>query len=113
MMDNLTVNDRGQLIIQEDVGNNVYLGGVYQFEPSTGDLRRIAQHDPDRFLPGGSKFDTIDEESSGVIPVPFLGEGKYLLDVQNHKAYPDPEIVEKGQLLVMSLPPGQPVAKKN
>ena len=113
MMDNLTVNDRGQLLIQEDVGNNPYLGGVYQFEPSTGAVRRIAQHDPDRFLPGGSKFDTVDEESSGVIPVPFLGEGKYLLDVQNHKSYPDPEIVEKGQLLVMSLPPGQPVAKKN
>ena len=109
MMDNLTVNDRGQLIIQEDVGNNAYLGGVYQFDPANGALRRIAQHDPNRFLPGGSEFDTTDEESSGVIPVPFLGEGKYLVDDQNHRSYPDPEIVEKGQLLLMSVPPGQPL----
>lgn len=105
MLDNLTVNDRGQLLIQEDVGNNTYLGGIYQFDPSTGGLRRIAQHDPDRFLPGGSKFDTTDEESSGVIPAPFLGEGKYLLDVQNHKPFPDAEIVEKGQLVLMTVPP--------
>jgi len=111
MMDNLTVNDRGQLIIQEDVGNNPYLGGVYQFDPASRALRRIAQHDPDRFLPGGTTFDTTDEESSGVIPVPFLGEGKYLLDDQNHRPSPDPEIVEKGQLLLMSIPPGQPLTK--
>lgn len=112
MMDNLTVNARGQLIVQEDVGGNTYLGGIYQVDPDTGDYRRVAQHDPERFLPGGATFDTIDEESSGVIPAPFLGAGKYLLDVQNHKAYPDAEIVEKGQLLLMTIPPGQPISKK-
>jgi hypothetical protein len=111
MMDNLTVNQRGQLVILEDVGNNPYLGGVYQFDPDSRALRRIAQHDPNRFLPGGTDFDTTDEESSGVIPVPFLGAGKYLIDVQNHAAYPDPEIVEKGQLLLMSIPPGQPLTR--
>ena len=35
-------------------------------------------------MPGGSAFETIDEESSGSIPEPFLGAGKYLPDVQNH-----------------------------
>ena len=110
MMDNITVNDSGQVIILEDVGNNAYLGGVYQFDPATGALARIAQHDPERFLPAGAVFDTIDEESSGVVPVPFLGEGKYLIDVQNHKPASQPGVVEKGQLLLMTVPPGRPVA---
>jgi len=63
-----------------------------------------ADHDPERFLPGGSVFDTVDEESSGIIPAPFLGAGKYLLDVQNHTDL-EGELVEKGQLLVMESPP--------
>jgi hypothetical protein len=108
MMDNITVNASSQVIIQEDTGNNPYLAGVYQFDTTSGALRRIADHDPERFLPGGAYFDTVDEESSGVIAAPFLGAGKYLLDVQNHLRVADPELVEKGQLLVMTVPPGQP-----
>jgi hypothetical protein len=111
MMDNITVNDRGQVIIQEDPGNQPYLAGVYQFDPASRALRRVADHDPQRFLPGGAYFDTVDEESSGVIPAPFLGAGKYLLDVQNHLNLADPELVQKGQLLVMNIPPGQPLSK--
>jgi hypothetical protein len=109
MFDNMTVNDRGQVISLEDVGNNAYLGGVYQYDPSTGALARIAEHDPERFGVGGAAFITQDEESSGVIPAPFLGNGKYLIDVQNHRASPDPELVEGGQLLVLQVPPGKSV----
>lgn len=109
MLDNLTVNDRGQVIALEDVGNNAYLGGVYQYDPSTGELARIAQHDPDLFGVGAPGFITQDEESSGVIPVSFLGNGKYLIDVQNHKGSTDRELVEGGQLLVLQVPPGKPV----
>jgi hypothetical protein len=112
MMDNLTVNSRGQVIIQEDVGNQDYIGGVYQYEPTNGNLQRIAQHDPARFTPGTptpAGFLTRDEESSGIIPVPFLGQGKYLLDVQAHYSTGDPETVEGGQLLVVNIPPGKPV----
>ena len=109
MLDNMTVNDRGQVITLEDVGNNAYVGGVYMYDPSRGTLARIAEHDPDRFAVGGSNFITQDEESSGVIPVSFLGAGKYLIDVQNHKASADPELVEGGQLLLLHIPPGKPV----
>jgi hypothetical protein len=109
MLDNMTVNERGQVISLEDVGNNAYVGGVYQYDPSTKALVRIAQHDPDRFAVGGSSFITQDEESSGVIPAFFLGNGKYLIDVQNHKASADPELVEGGQLLLLQIPPGKPV----
>jgi hypothetical protein len=109
MLDNMTVNDRGQVISLEDVGNNAYIGGVYQFDPSTGSLTRIAQHDPALFGVGSSGFVTQDEESSGVIPAPFLGAGMYLIDVQNHLPSTDPELVEGGQLLVLHIPPGRPV----
>ena len=109
MMDNLTVNSRGQVIIQEDVGNQDYIGGLFQYEPANGKVERIAQHDPARFTPGTPGFLTKDEESSGIIPVPFLGEGKYLLDVQAHYPTGDLETVEGGQLLVVHIPPGKPV----
>jgi hypothetical protein len=77
MMDNITVTERGQILIQEDPGNQLYLAGVYQYDIATQTLNRVADHDPERFLPGGSVFDTVDEESSGIIPAPFLGAGKY------------------------------------
>jgi len=108
MLDNMTVNERGKVISLEDVGNNPYLGGVYLYDPATGELARIAEHDPDRFAVGGSGFITQDEESSGVIPVRFLGADAYLIDVQNHKASADPELVEGGQLLLLHIPPGKP-----
>ncbi len=109
MMDNLTVNDAGQVLIQEDPGGNPYLAGLYQFDIATGSLRRIVDHDPERFTTGGTYFDTIDEESSGVIPVPFLGAGKYLFGDQNHTKVADPAIGEKGQLLLLQVPAGQRV----
>ena len=69
----------------------------------------VAQHDPNRFAPGAPNFLTIDEESSGVIPLTsILGDGWFLLDVQAHYAT-DAELVEGGQLVAIHLPPGRPV----
>jgi hypothetical protein len=82
---------------------------VYQYDPSSKGLARVAEHDRDRFAVGAPNFITQDEESSGVIWAPFLGEDVYLIDVQNHKASADPELVEGGQLLVLHIPPGKPV----
>jgi hypothetical protein len=113
MMDNITVNSRGQVLIQEDPGGNAYLAGIYQFDPDRKALRRIADHDPARFVPGGASFDTIDEESSGIVPVPFLGAGKYLVADQNHTKVADAAQVEKGQLLLLKVPPGQPVRESD
>lgn len=109
MMDNLTVNRRGQVLIQEDPGGQDYLAGVFQYEPRTGVAVRVAQHDPARFAPGAAGFLTRDEESSGIVPVPFLGEGKYLYNVQAHYATGDVETVQGGQLGVLQVPPGKPV----
>jgi len=108
MMDNMTVNSRGQVLLQEDPGGQDYLAGLFQYDPASKALAKIAQHDPNRFAPGAKNFLTRDEESSGIIPAPWLGAGKYLLDVQAHYAT-DAETVEGGQLLVLSVPPGKPV----
>lgn len=108
-MDNITATTRGQVVIQEDSGNQPYRSGVFLFDPATGVVTRIAQADPDRFTPGAPGFLTQAEESSGVVPAPFLGAGMYLLTFQAHVENGDPETVEDGQLLVLSVPPGKPV----
>jgi hypothetical protein len=108
MLDNITVNDRGQIVMQEDVGNQEYLGGVWLYDIASGDLNKIAEHDPERFTTGASGFLTKDEESSGVIPAPFLGESWHLIDVQAH--YPiSGELVQGGQTARPAHPAGEEV----
>jgi hypothetical protein len=107
MFDNITVNDRGQVLLQEDVGNNPRLGKLWLYDPASDTLTEIAHHDESRFAASAPSFITEDEESSGIIPAPFLGEGKYLFDVQSHLASADPELAEGGQLLVLQVPPGK------
>jgi hypothetical protein len=108
MMDNITVSDRGSVFIQEDVGGQLHIGKIWRYGIATGTLELVAEHDPARFLPGSPEFLTIDEESSGIIPMSgILGEGWYLLDVQAHYPAGDVELVEGGQLLGLHFPPGR------
>jgi hypothetical protein len=102
MMDNITVS-RGEVLIQEDVGPNPHIGKLFRYSIASDTLTEIAQHDPNRFLLPGPSFKTIDEESSGIIPADFLGEGTFLFDVQAHYTHPDPALVEGGQLLTLTL----------
>lgn len=103
--------DDDRVLLQEDVGNNPYLGKVRMLDLNSGDYTVLAQHDPARFLPAAagatpaSTFQTQDEESSGIIDAAdVLGNGWYLLDVQAHLKSADPELVEGGQLLAMYVP---------
>jgi secreted PhoX family phosphatase len=107
MMDNLSINNRGQIIIQEDPGNQPYIAKIWRYDIATDKLVEIARHDPDRFTPGAAGFLTQDEESSGIIDASsILGEGWYLLVQQAHYAT-DAELVEGGQLLALHIPPGK------
>jgi hypothetical protein len=107
MMDNLTVNKRGSIFIQEDPGGQDHIAKVWRYSIETGALEIVAQHDPVRFAPGAPDFLTRDEESSGILPMDdILGEGWYLLDVQAHYSAGDTELVEGGQLLGLHLAPG-------
>lgn len=108
MFDNIAVNDRGQIVALEDIGDQPALGKVWHYDVASDALTQIAEHDPALFTPGAPNFVTQDEETSGVIDVSsILGEGWYLLDDQVHAASADPELVEGGQLLAMHLPPGK------
>jgi hypothetical protein len=108
MMDNITVSKRGSVFLQEDVGGNVHLGKIWRYSIATGSLEIVAEHDPERFLPGAPNFLTIDEESSGITPLDdILGNGWYILDVQAHYNIGDAELVEGGQLLLMHFAPGK------
>jgi hypothetical protein len=104
MFDNITIDNSGHILLQEDVGNNAHIGKIWQYNIATDALTQVAQHDPTRFLNGGALFLTQDEESSGIIDVQsILGPGMFLADVQAHFTIPG-EIVEGGQLLAYFNP---------
>jgi len=115
MFDNMTVNTNGDVLLQEDVGNQAHLGKIWQYNAATGNLIQLAQHAPkffDAAYVGADKlFITQDEESSGIIDLShILGAGAYLADVQAHGSLTTnnprgltntSELVEDGQLLLI------------
>ena len=110
MFDNMTVNERGNVFLLEDVGNQGHNGKVFRYSIASDTLEVIAEHDPARFgdigVPATAPFNQ-DEESSGIIPMDdILGEGWFLLDVQAHHGIAG-ELVEGGQLLGLHFAPGQ------
>ncbi len=107
MMDNLTVDTRGRVFIQEDPGRQDYLAKIWRYSIANDSLELIAEHDPLRFIPGAPNFLTRDEESSGIIPLDdIFGSGWFILVSQAHYAT-DAELVEGGQLLVLRYPPNR------
>lgn len=108
MFDNLTVTRRGDVLIEEDPGNQSYIARVWRYRPDTDSLTEVAHHDANLFGPGSDDFVTQDEESSGIIDASaLLGAGWFLLDDQVHRSLSDPELVERGQLLALHVPPGR------
>jgi len=112
MPDNLVVDGRGNILIQEDPGNNAVVSRVFAYRISDGVLAEVARFDETRFTPGKPLFITQDEESSGIIDAPWLGDNTYLFDAQVHSAKELPtgtgkgtveELVEGGQLLRMTI----------
>jgi secreted PhoX family phosphatase len=106
MMDNLTINRRGEIFIQEDPGASDYLATIWRYTIATDTLQAVAKHDRERFTSDGAAFLTNDEESSGIIDASdILGEG-WFLDVQAPYNIGDAELVAGGQLLALHVPPG-------
>ncbi|HEY6367532.1 MAG TPA: phytase [Candidatus Binatia bacterium] len=110
MLDNVTIDHRGRIFMDEDPGGNDRVAKIWLYDISTGDFIQVGAHNPKFFEPSivnNSDFVTSDEESSGIIDAEhILGKGWFLLDVQVHKPNPDPELVEGGQLLAMYVDPG-------
>ncbi len=106
MLDNLTIDRLGRILIQEDVGGNDRLGKIWLYDITSGQFIEVAAHNPAFFTPPVPPALTIDEESSGIIDAKrILGRGWFLLDVQAHFANPNPTLVEGGQLLAMYVDP--------
>ena len=102
--DNMTIDRRGNLLIQEDPGNNAQLARIVAYEIETGNRGVVAEFDGTRFRTGGAQFITQDEESSGIIEARrFLGKGWFLFDAQVHAPNPEAEKVEFGQLLALHV----------
>lgn len=116
--DNMGMDRHGNLLIQEDPGNNAHLARIIAYRVDDGALGVVARFDPNRFASGGSAFMTQDEESSGIIDTEsLLGRGTFLFDAQVHSAAGltagidsarlEPgtveEYVEHGQLLLLRV----------
>lgn len=114
MFDNMTVNDDGTLVLQEDVGRNQHNGKIWKYDPKTGSMTKLAGFDPLLFGDIGVVGTiTKDEESSGVIDITKIldrddDDATYNLFVaQSHAPSGDAETVEGGQLLLMRTSRGK------
>lgn len=104
MMDNLCVDNWGHALIVEDVGGNSHIGKTWQYSFAADTIKLIAAHDTARFITGGSKYLTQDEEASGIIDVQeILGAGMFILNDQAHYGISG-ELLEGGQLLALYNP---------
>ena len=102
--DNMAIDRRGNLLIQEDPGNNAQLARIVAYDIHDGDRGVLAQFDPALFRSASPGFLTQDEESSGIIDAArLIAPGWFLFDAQVHKANADPAAVEYGQLLALNV----------
>ena len=88
MLDNLTIDRNGRILLQEDTGGAAHNAKIWQYDIATDTATMLAEHDPARFgdigVPATAPF-TTDEESSGIIDAQdVLGPGWFLLTVMAH-----------------------------
>jgi hypothetical protein len=114
MFDNLTVSDNGKILINEEPGDHEHLASVWDFDPKTKVAQKIFEVKPEYFQDKSHpNFLTMNEEHSGIIDItchvthaPWYkkSERYFLGTLQIHKKLDDPELVEGGQLYLISGP---------
>jgi Bacterial protein of unknown function (DUF839) len=106
MPDNMTVDNAGHILIQEDPGGTAYIARIWAYDIPTARLAPIATFDPQLFGAGTATI-TTDEESSGIVPAPAsFGANTFLLDAQVHTSaglINAAASVERGQLMTMTI----------
>jgi hypothetical protein len=113
MLDNMTVDEHGRVLLNEDPGNNPIASRIWSYGIESDSLTLVATqkqaHGP-QANPAYTGYTTNDEEVSGIIPADHvLGEGWYLFDSQIHDStFTSPasaqKLVEKGQLSALYYP---------
>ena len=77
--DNMAIDTHGNLLIQEDPGNNAHRARLMAYRIADGALAPVAQFDAALFTSGAPGFITQDEESSGIIDAEAVyGAGRNL-----------------------------------
>ncbi|MBJ7472061.1 MAG: DUF839 domain-containing protein, partial [Solirubrobacteraceae bacterium] len=100
--DNIGMDGAGNLLIQEDPGNNALAARIVAYNTKTGQRGIVAQFDETLFR--GPNAITQDEESSGIeFTAGYFGKNSWVFDAQVHKSSGDPETVELGQLLTLNV----------
>jgi secreted PhoX family phosphatase len=114
MFDNITVAGDGKLLVEEDPGDNAHMAAIWQFDPKTGKAEKIVKVAPEAFLDKNSPaYLTQDEENSGIIDITDLvrkatwfdaSQRYYLGALQVHAKSSDTELIEDGQLYLITGP---------
>lgn len=117
MFDNITVAGDGKVLVEEDPGDNPHMAAIWNFDPKTGKAEKVLRVAPEAFLDKNSPaFLTQDEENSGIIEITdlvrkapwFEANKRYFLgSLQVHAKSSDPELVEGGQLYLITGPSGR------
>lgn len=116
MFDNITVDNDGRVLLEEDPGENARLAAIWLFDPKADKVTKLFEANPSLFSAGSSQFMTIDEEHSGIIEVAHLlrqaswfnsKRRYYLGTTQAHLKHTDERLVEHGQLWLISGPAAQ------
>lgn len=121
--DNLTIDKLGNILIQEDPGGNDAVSRIVAYSIATKKIAVVAKFKDEMFKPGGAKFITNDEESSGILDVTDLlkksatdTNSYYVYDAQIHasvaKSRPDlttatqafTDAFEGGQMYILTIP---------
>ena len=113
--DNLTVSPNGTVMLQEDGASETYLSKTWKVKPSNPSAAvQVARASPTFFSTSSPTYLTSTEELSGIIdvsavvkPAPWFQTGRryYLATIMDHSSEPDPELVQGGQLYLLSGPP--------
>ena len=124
--DNVTVDALGNVLIQEDPGNNAHVARMVAYRIADGKIATVTRFKDQYTKPGGAQFITQDEESSGVVEVSDLmrsgadDKTSYYLFVSQIHAPADKarldligkadratdltQAIEGGQLYVLTIP---------
>lgn len=116
--DNLTIGDDNKLYIQEDPGNSSYVAKHWIVDHTLGTQAQreasavqIFESDRTRFTTGGTLYQTLDEEHSGIIDITsivndgIVGSQWFLVATQNHAAATGANaatLVEGGQFIALN-----------
>lgn len=111
--DNMTIDGNGNLLIQEDAGNNAHVGRIVAYRIKDGAIAVVARFDETLFASGAPGLITLNEESSGIIDAErVMGPGAFFFTAMAHTNAGLPagtgpgtveELVERGQLLFMRV----------